>query len=829
MKKKKVDSVYLWLVTAFLSVVVLISCANPLQDSESGGVVDPRNLELTYKKLATVGYMGGKVLYAVNDNGSVDTSISHLQQGVIVGVRTGQVKVIDYGMTTETTGKSGVFVENPEAPITYGYIKIEAVNEDSVTFVYQRFSNMGNLPFSPETFTVRMGEEGVDINHDGALDISYEELDIYRPGIGIDSRYLNFISSQSRLNTTYFSVLPEQYSNDNYPSGLVGINPEGKWLVNRYKVTESVEIHSYDASEESSPQPAGQSNNVKGLVRGDYVIDNYSGSYYSFKGTRQVASSTSVDTLMDDLSALAGVQMDSSAAFMGFGGPSRPVYSVITTIQEVSKFITGDIPLYMNSDSSNEKFVSFKEQLLDVFIPTYTQGKLSKDDTIDKVIEFLNTAIGETTLANQLKLMKTDDNSPVDVDLSNIAKEGERKFVNRAMLREVFREQGLAKYILPANLDSGDVTAALPLTSVQITDNFDYTYDPSDNLSEAAETAGILRASDPRAATQGYQNYLSKQKAADQEFTNNFKTLVEKDVATLLLNKLKAKIKEKKGNDTKAQQWINSLNTNNIVTKVRLGLAGTAKDTWGNVEMTVGAAVFLQMEITFNIELEFEDLLGDDLKLFEFTGVFQAGPVTFQISCPVTFNIDCKLQAGTDFFAGYTGFYGGKATAGLNYGVSYTRVQIFPEIKIFGKVITPAVYVDLPSGAYGNPYASGTSWKTTAAYFGPKESGPTTVTMQATLTPKVMIAPGIGVYGIIWGKLPGEVRLPITATVSQTVQKPVKAQFSVKGNMEFELSFVATAELTVMGFNLGKKELYNRKLIEFTTPNPFLDLSYTLQ
>jgi hypothetical protein len=95
------------------------------------------------------------------------------------------------------------------------------------------------------------------------------------------------------LNTTYFSVLPEQYDDKNYPSGLVGINPKGKWLVNRYKVTDGVEINGYDpivANDESIisdvplcvTAPTGTRNpDIKSLVRGDYIINNYVGKYYS--------------------------------------------------------------------------------------------------------------------------------------------------------------------------------------------------------------------------------------------------------------------------------------------------------------------------------------------------------------------------------------------------------------------------------------------------------------------------------------------------------------------------------------------------------------------
>ena len=63
------------------------------------------------------------------------------------------------------------------------------------------------------------------------------------------------------LNTTMFAVLPEQYSRGVYPSGILGVNPNGKFIVNKYEVN-------------TTNRAA-----VLGIMYGDYVMDSAQGTY----------------------------------------------------------------------------------------------------------------------------------------------------------------------------------------------------------------------------------------------------------------------------------------------------------------------------------------------------------------------------------------------------------------------------------------------------------------------------------------------------------------------------------------------------------------------
>jgi hypothetical protein len=817
MRKKKCGSLYALAAALLAGTLVLAACANPLQDSGAGRKIDPDKLSLTYSELVTRGYMGGKALYAVSNSKEVIDGISHLSPGVVMAVRTGRVKVEKYAMEYEDSMESGIFVEDPQAPISYGYIKITSVDTDSVTFEYQRFSNMGGLPFNPETFTVRKGEDGVDINHDGALDVSYEEIGESRPGIGEDSRYLNFISSQMAYNTTFFAVLPEQYADSNYPGGLVGINPNGRWLVNMYKVEKGVEIHGVDTEgfidEENgglpSALPKGTPNSTRGLIRGDYVIDNHQGVYYSFNGKLSLSAATSTNALDSYLSALSGVELGETSGSVRTsvsfgGGPVRSAVSQNDALDDASGFGPEDIPLYMGSVPSNSAFIEFKEKLLAVFPQGYDpDGKRydPKNGTIDQVVDFLNACIADGGLSETLGVKELAEEQGEDITLPE--ESAVLKLANRAMLLEKFGEPeiGLDKYILDANLDSGDITTALPLSSVQLTDNFDENFDPDsvvgDEEIDLGEEILSSRNSYGRALTASdYNNYISRRNTAYATFNQNFKEVLKLDVAKTLIKVITEKVTVTKPDpfpdkETKAR-FLNSLNS--LVTQVSLGLAGGGNNTWGNVEMTVGAALYFQMEITLNVDVTLAGLLGsgDGVKVFNYKSAFVAGPVALQIECPVYLNEDLsvKVESNHEYFAGYTGFYGGKATAGLNYGINYSRVKIWPEIKIFGRVITRAVYIDIPTGIYANGYTRGQPWNTTVAYFGPKTSlsSPRTVTVQSTVKPRLTIAPGVGVFGVVWGKLPARVQIPLNTKLSF---EPGKVSGSSWGELEYSLNFEA--------------------------------------
>jgi hypothetical protein len=92
----------------------------------------------------------------------------------------------------------------------------------------------------------------VDINGDGIPDITYVMPARRRPGME-NAVFLTFLSSQETQTTSMFAVIQEQYSRGVYPSGLIGINPDGRFIATKYEHTHSTARSA-----------------VKGLVYGDF-------------------------------------------------------------------------------------------------------------------------------------------------------------------------------------------------------------------------------------------------------------------------------------------------------------------------------------------------------------------------------------------------------------------------------------------------------------------------------------------------------------------------------------------------------------------------------
>lgn len=250
-------------VSAFLfaSAVVFAGCAFSEQNVSSADISDI-SAKMSFENVSRQAYMGGSVLYNPDD-----LSNSQLAENVCVAVRLGKVK------RNEIDEDQVVFTDDEDSA-KFGFMKINSISTSSVAFSYTEFSADGKS-LTTASFNVAEGDS-VDINSDGFYDLKYAKPKIKRVGLE-NARWLTFLSSQDDLNTSMFSVLPEQYSRNVYPAGLLGINPDGKFIVNKYEVG-------------SSKRAA-----VQGLVKGDFVLDSESGEYQRFVGNSSYKSARSID------------------------------------------------------------------------------------------------------------------------------------------------------------------------------------------------------------------------------------------------------------------------------------------------------------------------------------------------------------------------------------------------------------------------------------------------------------------------------------------------------------------------------------------------------
>jgi hypothetical protein len=164
--------------------------------------------------------MGGSVLY-----NPVQPSSGQLAPSVHVAIRLGRID-------RETTVDGNYAYSDRAGDASYGYITVSSIDKDQIGFTYTRYSADGQSN-TVRSF-LRNLDEPADINGDGLADISYTLPKRKRPGME-KAVYLSFLSSRKTLNTSMFAVLPEKYSRGVYPSGLIGINPYGQFIVTKHE------------------------------------------------------------------------------------------------------------------------------------------------------------------------------------------------------------------------------------------------------------------------------------------------------------------------------------------------------------------------------------------------------------------------------------------------------------------------------------------------------------------------------------------------------------------------------------------------------------------
>ncbi|CAM4298583.1 hypothetical protein [Treponema peruense] len=224
----------------------------------------------TYSEIISQGFMGGSLIYNSSDN-----ALGQLKEGVTVAIR------LSNADRREVDDSEAVFKECNDSAV-YGLIIIDKINTKSISFESKLFNFDGSILFQKE---VLLNEnENADLNDDGHPDIKYSMSNLKRDGYE-QSMFLSFLSSQEELNITMYSVLKEQYPGKNYPNGIVGINNDNRFIVQKYTNTETAERSV-----------------ISGIYKGDFVIDNLKNKYQRVINNKYARYARSVnDEDLEDL------------------------------------------------------------------------------------------------------------------------------------------------------------------------------------------------------------------------------------------------------------------------------------------------------------------------------------------------------------------------------------------------------------------------------------------------------------------------------------------------------------------------------------------------
>jgi hypothetical protein len=387
--------------TGILLMALFISCAFPFQSAKNIKLSDISK-QLGYHEISRQGFMGGSVFYNPDQPSS-----GQLVEGAHVAVRLGRVDrhVID--------GEQSVFTDKPDEAL-YGYITVNAVNKDSIGFTYTYYLSDGNQSFSSH-YTIQLNET-TDINGDGLADLTYTQPSRKRPGME-NALYLTFLSSQEYLNTAMFAVLPEQYSRSVYPSGIIGINIDGKLIVSKYE----------------SNTPVRSS--VQGIINGDFVLDTIEGDYKRVAHTSPSRSARSIsDSDLEDIeSSNIVVSFKFVESDFGSGYDVDTLFSALPdTVKE----------LYFGNETTLQKLNHLLENRdLIILVSKAQDTSITEDKFVEIATQIAKLSDNEVVQINRLFL---------DMTYPNICPE----FINAS--NNIAEILGLAVVVIGGDLDEPD-------------------------------------------------------------------------------------------------------------------------------------------------------------------------------------------------------------------------------------------------------------------------------------------------------------------------------------------------------------------------------------
>lgn len=259
-------------VAAFLSIALtslVIGCVNGLILEDGSSDTKLNNIDGVKNRsvLKTLAYTGGSMLF-----NSEDIKNSQLANGVIVATRAGKLFKKDLG-----NGHTACV--DPIYSASFGYIEITEIDNESVSFDYYLSDGWNyneEKPVKQGSYVLSAGQS-VDLTGSGSPDLIYEVPKTKRAGAE-KAMWLSAVNDPETTEKSFsFAILPDQYAGKAYPGGLVTINDNGRYVVNKYNVN-------------TSSRAA-----VKSISYGDYVIDNENNTFQVYVGSSNFSNARAVD------------------------------------------------------------------------------------------------------------------------------------------------------------------------------------------------------------------------------------------------------------------------------------------------------------------------------------------------------------------------------------------------------------------------------------------------------------------------------------------------------------------------------------------------------
>ena len=228
-------------------------------------------------------YMGGSVLYSPKD-----ANANQLMPGAVIATRIGKVEKTALG--------GGQFAwKNSKTEYELGFISVDSISKTEINFTYYKFpSPESNNYVAAGSFSLSEGESA-DLNGNGIADVKYTKPAAGRKGYKTNM-WLTFLCDVNAGDSAaMFSIIPMQYERSVYPNGLLGINPMGQYIVNKYNVG------------------SNSRSIVSNISYGDYVLDTEANTLSRYIGEERNGGRSAARALGDaELEAVEQVSSTSA-------------------------------------------------------------------------------------------------------------------------------------------------------------------------------------------------------------------------------------------------------------------------------------------------------------------------------------------------------------------------------------------------------------------------------------------------------------------------------------------------------------------------------------
>lgn len=244
-----------------LSSMLLMACSFSAPATRSAKL---NNIDssLGYASISRMAFIGGSAVY-----NSDNAAASQLASGVKLPYRLGR-------MAKNFAPDGTAVYTSDESKAVFGYLVIDEISKSAVSFTAYSYSD-DKTTLTNSSFSIALGEV-CDIDNDGLADIKYTKPVYARKGQK-NVRFLTFLTDEEALNTSMFSVIPDQYERGAYPMGLIGVNPDGRYIVTKYD---------YGTTNRAV---------VSGITKGDYVFDEVEGTYTKVVTDASYRSARTID------------------------------------------------------------------------------------------------------------------------------------------------------------------------------------------------------------------------------------------------------------------------------------------------------------------------------------------------------------------------------------------------------------------------------------------------------------------------------------------------------------------------------------------------------